>query len=31
MSNIIECISHGVYGVSSEDCPLCPCCDHRCG
>lgn len=25
---IIRCISHGVYGVEPEDCPLCPLCDQ---
>lgn len=28
MRNLIQCIDHGVYGVSPEDCPLCPCCDQ---
>lgn len=28
MRNLISCIDHGVYGVSPEDCPLCPGCDQ---
>ncbi len=28
MANIITCISHGVYGVEPEACPLCPECDQ---
>lgn len=26
--DIIECIDHGVYGVSPDRCPLCPECDQ---
>ncbi len=28
MNQIIECIDHGISGVSPEDCPCCPKCDQ---